>query len=625
MFRNIKKIFLLSSAFAVLIGSAQGQVFLEQSSSIGIDHEFQERALMGGGAVFFDYDNDGDEDLYLTSGLAQDHLYINNGDGTFSRDLSANGLRITIRYNTIGANAADIDNDGDRDLLVTTWEWYNGSGAPIGNNLLFENNGDGTFTEISIDAGLVEEAFSTSSAFFDFNNDGFLDLYISNYVDKPGFIRDSTGFVIGYDSDCYENFFYINNGDGTFTNVSSEMMVNDEGCSLATIASDYDMDGDLDLYSVNDYGPDIIPNVFYENQFPEINFENKSSASGLGIAIYSMGVTSADYDHDGDFDYYVTNLGENALMRNDDGVFHHSSAEAGVSNEWVDEFTYTTGWGALFTDVDNDSWDDLFVSNGRIASIPSLPTSMTDPNKLYRNSGEGTFEDISVEAGINNTFYGRGVAHADFDNDGDQDLVVVFLSEQGGKTQFYVNQGNNENHYAQFRLKGIDSNRDGIGAKVFVYLEENVMVKELFGGGSFCSQSSNILHFGLAENTIIDSVRIEWPSSHVDMLYNLTADSLYHIEEYLDFNSSVEDVIEVNSYFKIFPNPTSDWISISIENAETDVYEFRLINLRGELINSWSNQNGKTRLQLSSYLPGMYFLSATNSKATLIKSIFLTP
>lgn len=607
------------------INSAQGQTFLEQSTSIGIDHEFQNRALMGGGAVFFDYDLDGDEDLYCTSGLRQDILYINNGDGTFTKDRSNNGLIVTRRYNTIGVSAADIENDGDRDLFVTTWEWYNGQGAPIGRNLLFINNGDGTFDELGEDYGLIEEAFSTGANFFDFNKDGYLDLYVINYVDVPGFKRDEDGNVIGFDSECYDNFFYLNNGDGTFTNFSEFYGVNNGGCTLASIASDYDMDQDMDLYVANDYGPDILPNVFYENEFPVDTFEETGMVNQLGIAIYSMGVTSADYDRDLDPDYYVTNLGKNALMRNDGGIFTHVSDEAQVGNEWVDEYTFTTGWGAVFGDFNNDSWEDLYVSNGRIASIPDLPTSITDPNKLFLNNGDGTFSDVGAEAGVENKFYGRGVATSDFDQDGDLDFFTVFLDELGGVSKMYVNQSVDLGHYFRLKLIGVDSNKDAIGAKAYLYSGDQTLFKEIYGGGSFSSQSSLILHFGLGAMESIDSIKIIWPSDHIDVFTPSSIDTMYQIEEYMDFNSSTNETANSGNHIRVFPNPASDVLNVDLGPSLDSRFKIQLISLQGRILGEWESLGNQKQIFLpSSVTNGIYFVALRSKDHTFYHKVIIT-
>ncbi|MEM8907037.1 MAG: VCBS repeat-containing protein, partial [Bacteroidota bacterium] len=362
---------------------ATAQQLTESSLAIGMDHRFEARGLMGGGAAFFDADQDGDEDVYLVSGTAKDAFYENNGDGTFSLVLTDIGLNVTIQYNTTAVITGDLDNDGDREIFITTWERYEGGNELIARNLLFNNNGDGTFTEIGVAAGIIHEAFAIGANFIDVDRDGLLDIYVINHVETPAFLYDTYGQIIGFDHDCYPNFLYKNNGDLTFTEVATNWGLDDLSCTLASIPTDFDQDGDLDLYLANDFGPFIVPNLMYENQYPDPQFAEISALNGSDIPMYGMGVAIGDYDQDQDFDYYITNLGSNVLLNNDEGIFTDVAATAAVENEFASGSEFATGWGTAFLDIDNDSWLDLFVVNGRIPSLPSLPTAFNDPDKLY--------------------------------------------------------------------------------------------------------------------------------------------------------------------------------------------------------------------------------------------------
>jgi len=212
----LKKALFVSSLLLITTLTLHAQLFVDRSQEMGIDHNMKARVLVGGGATFFDYDNDGDEDLYLTRGLDEDELYRNNGDGSFSLILDQIGLIRTRFFNTLGISTGDIDNDGDRDLFVTTWEEQNFD-LSDGLNLLYENNGDGTFTDITFQAGLSHRFNAHSSTFFDYNKDGFLDIFVAGHVEETFFTRDSTGNVNGFDHKCYPNLLYINDGDNTFT------------------------------------------------------------------------------------------------------------------------------------------------------------------------------------------------------------------------------------------------------------------------------------------------------------------------------------------------------------------------------------------------------------------------
>ena len=213
-------LFVFCASFLLLKNSSTAQVFTENALSMGIDHVYEARDLTGGGAAFFDYDNDGDEDLYLIKGQKRDFLYENNGDGTFSRINTDIGLFASVQFNSTGVTTGDIDNDGDRDIFVTTWEMFNGPTTPNGRNLFFLNNGDGTFTEMGMQAGFTETSFSEGAIFLDYNKDGFLDIFVMNHIENVAFTYDSIGAISGYDHDCLPNFLYRNNGDLTFTEVS---------------------------------------------------------------------------------------------------------------------------------------------------------------------------------------------------------------------------------------------------------------------------------------------------------------------------------------------------------------------------------------------------------------------
>ena len=222
------------------------QTFNEVSNAIGIDHVFQQFSHMGGGAVFFDYDNDGWEDIYITSGKGKDHLYKNNGNGNFNL-ITDNWLDITEQYYTTSVVSGDINNDGFRDLFVTTWRGEDNSGA-LERNLLFVNNGDGTFSENGIESGLNFDSFSMGSAMLDYDNDGYLDIYTINYIETSAFLYDGNGDINGYNHDCFENQFYRNNGDGTFSEISETLGLNNNGCALAVMPTDFDQDNDTDIY-----------------------------------------------------------------------------------------------------------------------------------------------------------------------------------------------------------------------------------------------------------------------------------------------------------------------------------------------------------------------------------------
>lgn len=591
----------------VLIGStSSAQIFTEKSAEIGIIHQFESRGLMGGGCAFFDFDRDGDDDLYLTGGGSVDALYRNDS-GTF---VLHENFNLTAQYYTTGISVGDLDNDGFRDFVVTTWVAGN---EEISRNLLYRNNGDNTFTELGETAGLVERAFSIGANMFDFNQDGLLDIYVINHVASPAFLYDMNGAIIGFDHECYPNHLYLNNGDFTFTEIGESLNAAGAACTLASIPTDYDEDGDLDIFIANDFGPFIVPNEVYQNNFPDL-FLSVADDAGMGQGIYGMGIANGDYDNDLDLDYYVTNLGQNLLLENDNGSFTDQTLAAGVSNEWANESEFSTGWGTAFFDINNDSWEDLMVVNGRIPSLSTLPTAMQDPDKLYLNNGDKTFTDISEAEGVDDLAYGRGMAYSDFDLDGDLDMMVMNLDELGATCKFYENQGNT-NNYLQLDLEGTISNRDALGSKVYVYTPQHTYLKESFGGGaSHCSQHSNTLHFGLRAEMIVDSVIIHWPSGIIQKFDEITVNNRIHLIE-KDPTVPVHN-ISSDSKFKIYPNPVTSDLKIQIpEELIGELLNIRLIDIMGNVYmeKSISAQHMNIVANSSDLVPGIYLMELSTS------------
>lgn len=526
---------LLFLFFTLLAGKSDAQTFTEISQFAGINHTVYSPVQLGGGAAFFDYNNDGWEDIYITGGLNRDKLYHNNGDGTFTERGAAAGLHAAALFYTMGVVTGDIDNDGDRDVLVTTWGGDLDWAIPL-RNILYRNNGNGTFTDIAQAAGLTDAAWSVSACMGDYNLDGYLDIYIGDYVDENRFIRDSiTNQIIGFNHTGYQNNLYLNNGNNTFTDVAAQFAVNDSGTTLAVTFTDYDNDHDPDLYVVNDFGAWVLPNALHRNERPLNQFADVSVTSGANAAIYGMGVAAGDYDEDGDLDYYITNIGDNVLYRNNsNGTFTEVAAAAGVLATYTGDSLFSTGWGTAFLDYDNDTWLDLFVANGRIPAVNIIGTGEKDPHKLFKNNANGTFTDVSGMEGITDTVKGRGFATGDYDNDGDLDMVVVcmhHLANGQAKVLLYRNDQTNGRHWLKVAVQGTTNSRDAFGTRVEVYAGGRKWIREIDGGSSHASQNSSIAHFGLANYTTIDSVAVIWPGGNRFTLPNVPVDHLIHFLE----------------------------------------------------------------------------------------------
>lgn len=527
---------------------AQAQFFQEVAQAAGIDFIFDQFGGFGGGAAWFDYNSDGWEDLYMTGGRAMDRLYQNNGDGTFTDVTVQAGLSVTANYYTTSVVTGDVNNDGHRELFIGTW---NDSGfTQLERSLFFRNNGNGTFEEIGVSAQITHALRATGAAFLDFDGDRLLDLYVINYLDESAFLYDDQGQINGYAHSCYPNLFYRNNGDWTFTEMGEALGLAHTGCALAVIPTDYDQNGDVDIYIANDFGAWVQPNVLFRNLGDGSGFEDLSMSSGMDIGIYGMGIAVGDYDLDQDWDYYVTNIGRNVLLQNDgSGHFQDVTTMANVENATTSDAN-TTGWGTVFMDYDLDTYEDLFVANGYILSAPFNPTSQFDPNKAYRNNGNGVFTDVSNTLGFNSTNIARGLAYADYDRDGDADICVpaiTGLGILGGKSLLYKNNFPTANKWLQVSLTGTDCNRDAFGSIIRVYIGNKVLTREIQGGSSHASQNTSIAHFGLGTAAQVDSIKIDWLGGDSETYGQIATNQRLHFVQGMGLASRVNVLLNMSS------------------------------------------------------------------------------
>ncbi|MBL4586926.1 MAG: CRTAC1 family protein, partial [Flavobacteriales bacterium] len=484
----------------------QSASFSEVSLSSGIDH----RAIITdtmfaaqGGVAWFDYNMDGFEDLYLTGGGASDVLFENDGNGGFINVTNTAGLSVMDgSVKTMGVISGDIDNDGYRELFITTED--------ANTNYLFYNNGDGTFTDISVSAGVNDGGNSASAAFGDYDLDGDLDLYVTNWC------VEMLDMTVVDTFPTVQNYLYRNNGDLTFTEVSASMGVSDAtGCSLGVMFTDFDNDRDLDLMIANDFGflAGNNENSLFRCEFPATGFVDISEQAIVDFGINGMGTAHGDYDEDGDLDYYISNIGNDLLLRNDGNSFSNQLINAGLENDTVlmlDRSGYENGygWSSGFFDFDNDTDLDLFVANGGIA-FQGVAHPNLDTNKLFSNNGDGTFTDVSVLEGVADTYISRGFAHCDYDNDGDIDMLVgISDSEVGNQHSLLYKNNLPSGNWLKVSLIGVAANRDGFGARVSVKFNGRTLIREVDGGSGFNSHHSSIVHFGLANVTMLDTVTV---------------------------------------------------------------------------------------------------------------------
>ena len=503
----------------------------------GSSGRFYYVATYGSGAAFIDYDSDGDEDLYLVKGavlpgflerrVPKNVLYRNRGNGKFEEITEKAGIG-DDGYG-MGVCAGDYNNDGHVDLYVTNF----------GANVLYRNGGDGSFVDATETAGIGDERLSMSAAFADIDNDGDLDLYVSNNTDftlenhkecRHGSIRVYCG------PGQYEGasgIMYRNEGDGKFADVTKEIGVYNDRCrQLGVVFGDYDSDGDADLFVAND----MTPNFLFRNEgggrFSNIGLDSGVAFSPDGKSEAGMGTDFGDYDRDGRLDIVVCNFQWEhcRLLKNERGdVFKDQ-----IHESKLDEPTFSTlTFGTDFFDYDNDGYLDLFLANGHVEPnieiIDRAGPSYAQRDQLFHNDKDGTFTDVSADSpGLATAWVGRGSATADYDNDGDLDL---FVSNNNQRGLLLRNDGGNRQHWLSLRTIGTHSNRDGIGARIRVVAGALHQVEEVRSGSSYLSQNALRVHFGLGTHAQVDRVEIRWPSGIKQVLENVAADQILTVQE----------------------------------------------------------------------------------------------
>jgi hypothetical protein len=515
---------------------------------------------MGCGVALFDYDNDGWLDIFLVNGTTLDstlngsrptsYLFRNNRDGTFT-DVTA---KAGVTHSGWGQACCvgDYDNDGFDDLFVTYF----------GHNVLYHNNGDGTFTDVSEKVGVAGsgDRWGAGCCFLDYDRDGHLDLFVANYVNfdpahapKPGAAMycqyndipvpcGPLGFAGG------TNILYRNRGDGTFSDVSEQsgvarprgptsmVFVNNNwrpsgSYGMGAAVADFDNDGWPDIYVACDSAPSLLYRNNHDGTFREVGVPAGCAFDENGVALSGMGVGVGDFDADGWLDIVRTNFSEQVttLYRNyGNGAFEDASIKVGlgVNRKYL-------GFGVGFLDFDNDGWKDLFVANGHVYSQIAkrkLHITYREPKVLYRNLGNGRFEDVSLQAGpaIRAENVARGCAFGDFDNDGDVDVVINNLD---GPPTLLRNDGGNRNNWIILKCIGTRSNRSAIGTRVKITTAGHNQIDEVMSGSSYYSQNDLRLHFGLGKASKVDSLEISWPSGLKETFKNLPANQLLVVQE----------------------------------------------------------------------------------------------
>src|SRR5579862_2733833 len=496
---------------------------------------------MGTGVAWIDYDQDGLMDLFFVQSGATDAykpthplhcaLYHNNGDGTFTDVTEKAGLGGEGHYGQ-GVAVGDFDNDGYPDLYVTGY----------GRAILYHNNGDGTFTDVTAKAGVADEGgWSTSAGWFDYDKDGWLDLVVTNYIEWSPKNNIWCGERRpGYRSYCHPGNYkgqhiklYHNNHDGTFTDVSDASGVGKpEAKGMGVVLADFNNDGWPDIAIANDSWPNFLFLNKKDGTFQDVSFISGIAAGEDGRYEAGMGIDAADIDGDGWQDIYVTHLDFelNRLYRNNqDGSFEDDTFRSGIGNKAI----LMSGVSMKFLDYDNDGWPDILQLNGAMLDNVQLyhsEVTYKEPLLMYRNLGKGQFAKVSESLGPDfvRPIAGRGLGTSDFDNDGDIDVAI---NVRGDYPALLRNDGGNANHFLEILLIGTRSNRDGIGASLKLTAEGVTHVEQAKGGMSYMSASDPRIHFGLGKRTKIDSLEIAWPSGQVDKLTNVAHDQIIAVKE----------------------------------------------------------------------------------------------
>jgi enediyne biosynthesis protein E4 len=500
---------------------------------------------MVAGVALLDYDGDGYLDIYLVNGAAipslekespkyWNRLFHNNHDGTFTDVTEKAGLA-GAGYG-MGVAVGDYDNDGRPDIFV----------ANVTGNQLFHNNGDGTFTDVTEKAGLSgarlngKKMWSVGAGWFDYNNDGLLDLFVVNYcvweVDKDPYCAVKNGVRAYCHPKQYaplHNTLYRNNGDGTFTDVSQETGIAEHmGKGMSVSFADYDHDGFLDAFVANDTTPAFLFHNLKGKKFEEVGVAAGVAYAPDGGALSGMGSDFRDVNNDGLPDIWYTAVEHETfplLINQGEGSFVDQSASNGLRST-----SQMSGWGNGMFDLDNDGWKDLFVARSNVMdNISLLNASRTyeEPNAIFRNLGNGKFEDVSAAAGADFQLKAahRGVAFGDLDNDGRIDMVVSVL---GAQVKLFHNVSSTSNHWILLKLVGTKSNRMGIGAQIHIVTPDNrSQWNEVTTATGYASSSDSRVHFGLGVNARVREIEIRWPSGIRQTLHDVAGDQILTIEE----------------------------------------------------------------------------------------------
>jgi hypothetical protein len=497
---------------------------------------------MAGGVAVFDYNGDGRPDIFFTNGADiatleksspkyYNRLFRNNGDGTFTDVTEQAGLKGTGF--DVGVAIGDYDNDGHPDIFV----------AGVHGNTLYHNNGDGTFSDVTKKAGLGKwndpeygPLWAVAAVWVDVNNDGLLDLFVVNYLQWT-YSNIPKCVIEGVAEYCHPRYYkglpnqlFLNQGDGTFKDVSKEWGIRDHvGKGMGVGMADYDLDGRPDLFVTNDAEYAFL---FHNlgNKFEEVAFQTNVALAEDAAFISGMGTDFRDVNNDGFPDIVYVALKSQTFpiyLNTGKGDFTEATAPSGMRTLSMG----MSGFGPAFYDFDNDGWKDLFVTRGQVTSVWPPGYKFAEPNVVFRNLGaSGKWQAVTSEAGFTDATAARhrGCAFGDFDGDGRIDIVATSLDEPA---ELWMNRSPNAGHWLDIALRGVKSNRDGIGARIKVVTKAGTQYNHQTSSVCYASSSLGPVHFGLGTETKANVVEIHWPSGILQTLENVPGDQILKVTE----------------------------------------------------------------------------------------------
>ena len=555
----MKYILLSVTLFTALTVSSQIS-FIDKTSFAGLGG-----SALNQGLALGDYDNDGREDLYVSAlNGGPNRLYRNMGNFIF-QDVSAQA-GVNYAGTSKVSSWGDIDNDGDPDLYV---------GNRDEDDVLYINQGDGTFTQETAARGIYNPAPTSAVLFSDINRDGWLDIYIGN-MHQP-------------------NILYLNDGNGHFTDHAEASGATDDAVAMGSVFFDFDLDGDEDLYLPHDAQ---VPYILYRNE-GNVQFTNISSEANVNYAGFGMGAEVGDFNQDGYMDIYITNLYDNVLYQNmGDGTFE-SVGEAMHVND------YGMGWGSVFADFDNDRLQDIYVSN----DFNFSPYE----NVLYHNLGND-FETVSEGDPCASPYAGYATVASDLNDDGLMDILVANSGAPG--VQLFQNVSTGNNHYIAFHLEGVQSNRDAIGARLEVHTAAGIQYDQVISSSGYAANNGRWIHFGLGDDEVVDLLKIYWPSGAVEEFQNLTADKKFGIIEGIGIFTATK---EINNTIKSCQMISSDDALTISFSSTSNIQSLQIFDVAGKNIPvSYTLSQEELKLALPALPSGIYNVMVMQREETCV-------